>query len=1286
MSLFLPSNLSPNFQEVVSNIQDGYNNFATANIDFQFQVNSNGSCVRSYKLEILNGRNDADTSDDNILATFYGIFDKPLHNKDIHTITLTDNQINEQMTLEIPKDYRWRLRLYEDIISLNNDIVDIQTVYGNTYVGAGHTVGTTKNVIWTSQLNNDIVEDKYIQTVLYSHQDTNDFNPFNDKIIKKKEEDSNPQLLSEYQKGIRIDTDETYRGYGILNGIQSKIDSSGNQIITGIVIDINEILPEYRKKLTDGNMYLQLEYEYGNPQAVPAYDTNQLPKLIVGINNLFTEGYEPVYIINIEENQSYIYHQDAQFNLKNFRYSLVYIQRQQIYTVDKSIGQHQLNKITLDEPFDYNTFHNTNIETGLVSDNFDYGRVYISPVKEFDSKLVPSAYINIAYTTDQLIDTGASGQYVLLSKKPDDWDGSCEKYFYKLDKTYSGVTKEYVELKECPDDWWSDGSYKLYYKVEYVAVSGVADADGNTVAPPWPTDHDSESRNTIYYQYNTTTYSYELIQSQGQPDNWDTNYMDYFIKTDKYTLNTDATWINGLYYKYTAPTFSVGKYYSYGISQTFLSNYTDSLACVQLTNYVAKTGECSLFSDLKFKPDRFYMYQIFIVDQTAPNYDASKSDNPYKYYTGVQISDNGGLEKYCYLGGQRINSYQIDIDIDNNNQIDTKDAELLKMYINNGVLLDNGRLYDYDNNEKVDMDDVEALDAFSSGVTPSLRNLSYFPTWMKNNGYSYNTQQYILQVENVLPIYSNHRIDNTNQYMCFIQPNLGIYEDQYKPCMLQMYNNKYQYDLYITNYNGNNMYNKDYSIDKLDDSQWLVVLTYPTDMSNIETHEQTQRMLEIDSLIYKPQTKYKIYTNFVNSIPEGYFYYRSNKTLEFEYYDFYTQDNLKDLTVNDTGYTDHNGNIIIPRRDIIVKCNIFDSNDPNKLKNLVPIKYYKYTIGKVSHSDITKIDNIIYQSDAIYDGKYQYVIKGLDNYYKIENNTTINKQKKDNPILYRIQITVEDEYDQIYEYAQDVYFGYMQEIVNDRISATSDNYQQAVHIQFAPIKTFSGQGSIVERIEDQYVTIQSEQGLIYSLLQDNADNMISIKKNEDFKFVTRFRINNDMFQKVGEHDVLSIMTDEDENGIADIYTVKLDIRPYVKSEDKYIINDEYLSFKLYKNSNKQSIQSILNIYGNDNEFVMPEQFEYIISTSSQKNKYGIYFIEESSESQVVNNLNGAVDSNNDDVYEMLSQTTEGDPYYVYDNDDNDLNQENINKMTFLFLTINVEDGNTTFSIQADTKG
>ena len=93
----------------------------------------------------------------------------------------------------------------------------------------------------------------------------------------------------------------SYLDQGILDGIKSHTDANGRQIITGIVVDINEILPEYRKKITDGNMYLQLNCEYGNQSAVPDYDTNQLPKLITGINNLFTDGYEPIYILEIDE-------------------------------------------------------------------------------------------------------------------------------------------------------------------------------------------------------------------------------------------------------------------------------------------------------------------------------------------------------------------------------------------------------------------------------------------------------------------------------------------------------------------------------------------------------------------------------------------------------------------------------------------------------------------------------------------------------------------------------------------------------------------------------------------------------------------------------------------------------------------------------------------------------------------------------------------------------------------------------------------------------------------------
>jgi hypothetical protein len=152
-------------------------------------------------------------------------------------------------------------------------------------------------------------------------------------------------------------------------------------------------------------------------------------------------------------------------------------------------------------------------------------------------------------------------------------------------------------------------------------------------------------------------------------------------------------------------------------------------------------------------------------------------------------------------------------------------------------------------------------------------------------------------------------------------------------------------------------------------------------------------------LVQKPQTKYKIYTNFVNSIPEAYFYYRSNKTLEFKYYDFYTK---KELINPDESYTTHNGYKIIPKRDIVVKCSIYDSNDDNKMVNLVPIKYYKYTVGEVDPNDATKINNIIYQSEPLYDGKYSYNVKGLDNCYMIKDGFSDNTSFKNNSTLYRV--------------------------------------------------------------------------------------------------------------------------------------------------------------------------------------------------------------------------------------------------------------------------------------------
>jgi hypothetical protein len=65
----------------------------------------------------------------------------------------------------------------------------------------------------------------------------------------------------------------------------------------------------------------------------------------------------------------------------------------------------QLSKLTLDEPLEYNTFHNTTVDVKFKNNQFTRNRVYINSVKEFASKLYSDAYINLAYFEHELINT-----------------------------------------------------------------------------------------------------------------------------------------------------------------------------------------------------------------------------------------------------------------------------------------------------------------------------------------------------------------------------------------------------------------------------------------------------------------------------------------------------------------------------------------------------------------------------------------------------------------------------------------------------------------------------------------------------------------------------------------------------------------------------------------------------------------------------------------------------------------------------------------------------------------
>lgn len=712
------------------------------------------------------------------------------------------------------------------------------------------------------------------------------------------------------------------------------------------------------------------------------------PKLIESLNRTNSTGHSDSVILTLPVKQAYrkdfienncLLDQDGSMycNLE-----LAYIQRQQVYAIDKSIGNMQLSKLTLDEPLEYNTFHNTTIDLKLKNNNFTRNRLYINSVREFDSKLYSSAYINLAYFEHELINT--KQVYFLLTKQPDDWDTTYTQYYIaNADGTYIPVERQY-----------------------------------QSVVNAWGP------------------------QSNNAPEDWDTTYnQKYYIKNDQgeFVLNDNKTWIphNDNLYIWRGVSWQENTYYKKRMTNIDLQDYKSSSAIQQIINYVSDTGECKLFADLPFLPDQFFMYQIFVVDTEAPNYNAANTENPYKFFAGVG-----------YDGTQITGVF------DDGLEIFREDAESEDLESKHACYLGGGY-----------------------GITTSANNR--FES-------SYKSQ-----------VYSNHQINNTNQYFCFIQPNLAIKADDYKPCSLEIYNTQYKKTLYITNYNDlqdyNIEYNKDYSIDTLDDSQWLVTLTYNEDDITNNNGGLNQTLLnDINNLITTPQTKYKIYTNYVDSIPEGYFYCRNNKVISLEYQDCYTGDILD--------IEDQNNYKIIYNlsRDILITCDIHDIN--NNTKNYVSLKSYKYTISLLNGTTINNMgddiiknesDVILIQSqDKQYDGRLQINLRGIN---ILDENDQYGYSN-----LYRIQIEVEDELGYTHYYSEDVYFKDKEDIpvITDCISTSIDYISQTININIELPDDILQSSTVYKLLVYKQKMGSKNKQLIVSI----SDNDLYVVENNQIKY------------------------------------------------------------------------------------------------------------------------------------------------------------------------------------------
>jgi len=257
------------------------------------------------------------------------------------------------------------------------------------------------------------------------------------------------------------------------------------------------------------------------------------------------------------------------------------------------------------------------------------------------------------------------------------------------------------------------------------------------------------------------------------------------------------------------------------------------------------------------------------------------------------------------------------------------------------------------------------------------------------------------------------KISNSNKNGVFIQPNINFSSDNNHTPFLKLdeqqaiLNFNYKHSIDNIKY-----HIKDFTINKLDGSQWL--LSY---LSNNQCE-------------LAPGMTYKLYTDWSDSTPSSYFYGRSLGTINLKYGELSEVNQIRNS--NNFSILDYEDTLqeylynfdnriegdycIISGMDIYMLANINNTN--------VKIKKYRY---KIYNNNM----ELIWDSLEIWDNLMQYEIKGLEN----------NK-------IYYIIFECEDEYGYQYFYECPFYSNYsIKNISNNHIDVTPLCSQNAIKIE-----------------------------------------------------------------------------------------------------------------------------------------------------------------------------------------------------------------------------------------------
>lgn len=915
MSLFKPSNLSPNFESVTNGKP----------LTITFQVNSNGSTVNAYRVQILKDVNDKDNSEDNILGSIYGTFEKPLYNKDIGEIILEEETLKYNgIELEPNKDYRWTLRLYGE------------DKRGNSYVSENLTMGFgTANAIkgidiakpFVINKNNlfDIKEKPTLSSSSITYL-TN-----NTAITFESNNTSNAHFY--YSISVRagetytvsvdsIDWDSTSQGIFLSSTKTENLHNYGQ---------INKTTLMQTFTATTNTLWI---HAYINDDAGNFTFTFDKLKVERGSKKTNYTSYcinDEIYSDTWEDYGLIISQDDISGIINNLIYSLP---ASQDYDIVDSVEEfsEKIRKYT------------TKFSIILFSEIQDKTQQELNEF--FKNKIHPKMYfyqINISKNTN-------------------------DKYLIYFDHSNSAFSFNYYK-----------SNYQEIYNEDLTYI-GSGNLVGSIRQTMWSTEFNEAMKVNSYARiiWRPSQYSY------FQPFKFNTQT----IACTSSGNNAVAISANDIKKEYIDKITDGNFYILLSSTKTPFDSINFELTG-EINNNIL--GNLRKIEQVKYNYIDNKYYLIIPNNETIPNlgtynYLTIVYIQQEKIIQVDKNIGNGSLTKISFEEAFNYNPNSNPTNL-------TLVTQYARQYLHLGYVNDDfdyDRFYidpveEFDNSTGFSYiilqksttpitGDDSALDG--SYITQTRLDKLLSSTDQTQVGYKiinyvgktgevtiYNKAKNLPTIQTFYYIYKRRNNDNTkydkitsgwlggkqenscdivvNKYLqvggspysnfenIFIQPNIGIKEDDYMPMKLSVYNEDYAKNIYLTNYYNfwdvtttpfsiANVKSNTEVVDTLDDTMWLIT-------AKEITNKDSTMMLDDDSLrytLYKPQTQYKIYTNFVDSIPEGFFYSRYDKTIKFEIYDLNTYEEKEQIPyIVDNNIITYNGEKVdsIPYRDLYVK-------------------------------------------------------------------------------------------------------------------------------------------------------------------------------------------------------------------------------------------------------------------------------------------------------------------------------------------------------------------------------